>query len=147
MSKPYAYMAYRAEKKGDEDKLAQALTKLCIEDLTLKSVIDAENKQSLLYGIGHQQLEVVASKLKDRYKVDVILERPKVPFKETIRSKAQVQGKHKKQSGGHGQYGDVVIEFEPSGDLSKPYIFDEKIFGGAVPKIISRQLKKEFRNV
>ena len=134
MSKPYAYMAYRAEKKGDEDKLAQALTKLCIEDLTLKSVIDAENKQSLLYGIGHQQLEVVASKLKDRYKVDVILERPKVPFKETIRSKAQVQGKHKKQSGGHGQYGDVVIEFEPSGDLSKPYIFDEKIFGGAVPK-------------
>ena len=79
-------------------------------------------------------MEVVASKLKDRYKVDVILERPKVPFKETIRSKAQVQGKHKKQSGGHGQYGDVAIEFEPSGDLSKPYIFDEKIFGGAVPK-------------
>ena len=67
-------MAYRAEKKGDEDKLAQALTKLCIEDLTLKSVIDAENKQSLLYGIGHQQLEVVASKLKDRYKVDDILD-------------------------------------------------------------------------
>ena len=134
MSKPYTYMAYRAVNKGDEDKMAQALTKLCIEDLTLKTVSDEENRQSLIYGIGEQQLQIVASKLEDRYKVKVELTKPRIAFRETIRKKVQVQGKHKKQSGGHGQYGDVVMEFEPSGDLSKPYIFEEKIFGGAVPK-------------
>lgn len=134
MSKPYTYMAYKAVKKGEEDKIAQALTKLAIEDLTLKFIVDDENKQTLLYGIGEQQLEVVASKLKEKYKVEITLEKPRIAFRETIRSKAQVQGKHKKQSGGHGQYGDVIMEFEPSGDLSKPYEFEEKIFGGAVPR-------------
>lgn len=134
MSKPYTYMAYRAVNKGEEDKIAQALTKLAIEDLTLKFVVDDENKQTLLYGIGEQQLEVVASKLEDRYKVKIQLEKPRIAFRETIRKKSQVQGKHKKQSGGHGQYGDVIMEFEPSGDLSKPYEFEEKIFGGAVPR-------------
>lgn len=134
MSKPYTYMAYRVAKKGDEDKMAQALTKLCIEDLTLKTVSDEENKQSLIYGIGEQQIQIAASKLENRYKVKIILEKPKIAFKETIRKKSQVQGKHKKQSGGHGQYGDVIMEFEPSGDLSKPYEFEEKIFGGAVPR-------------
>jgi elongation factor G len=127
-------MRYRAVNKGEEDKIAQALTKLAIEDLTLKFVVDDENKQTLLYGIGEQQLEVVASKLEDRYKVKIQLEKPRIAFRETIRKKAQVQGKHKKQSGGHGQYGDVIMEFEPSGDLSKPYEFEEKIFGGAVPR-------------
>lgn len=134
MSKPYTYMRYRAVNKGEEDKIAQALTKLAIEDLTLKFVVDDENKQTLLYGIGEQQLEVVASKLNDRYKVKIQLEKPRIAFRETIRKKSQVQGKHKKQSGGHGQYGDVIMEFEPSGDLSKPYEFEEKIFGGAVPR-------------
>lgn len=134
MSKPYTYMRYRAVNKGEEDKIAQALTKLAIEDLTLKFVVDDENKQTLLYGIGEQQLEIVASKLEDRYKVKIALEKPRIAFRETIRKKAQVQGKHKKQSGGHGQYGDVIMEFEPSGDLSKPYEFEEKIFGGAVPR-------------
>ena len=74
------------------------------------------------------------SKLLGRYKVEVELSRPKIAFRETIRGKVKVQGKHKKQSGGHGQYGDVVIEFEPSGDLEKPYVFEEKIVGGVVPK-------------
>lgn len=134
MSKPYTYMRYRAVNKGEEDKIAQALTKLAIEDLTLKFVVDDENKQTLLYGIGEQQLEIVASKLEDRYKVKIALEKPRIAFRETIRKKSQVQGKHKKQSGGHGQYGDVIMEFEPSGDLSKPYVFEEKIFGGAVPR-------------
>ena len=134
MSKPYTYMRYRAVNKGEEDKIAQALTKLAIEDLTLKFVVDDENKQTLLYGIGEQQLEILASKLEDRYKVKIALEKPRIAFRETIRKKAQVQGKHKKQSGGHGQYGDVIMEFEPSGDLSKPYEFEEKIFGGAVPR-------------
>jgi elongation factor G len=134
MSKPYTYLRYKAVNKGEEDKIAQALTKLTIEDLTLKVVMDDENKQSLLYGIGEQQLEIVASKLEDRYKVKIELDRPRIAFRETIKKKAQVQGKHKKQSGGHGQYGDVIMEFEPSGDLSIPYTFEEKIFGGAVPR-------------
>lgn len=95
---------------------------------------DKENRQLLLYGIGEQQLEVVVSKLMNRYKVEIELSRPKVAFRETIRGKVKVQGKHKKQSGGHGQYGDVTIEFEPSGDLEKPYVFEEKIVGGVVPK-------------
>ena len=134
MSKPYTYLAYRAVNKGEEDKIAQALTKLCIEDLTLKAVQDEENRQSLIYGIGEQQLEVVASKLENVYKVKIELDKPRVAFRETIRKKSQVQGKHKKQSGGHGQYGDVVMEFEPSGNLSEAYIFEERIVGGAVPK-------------
>ena len=134
MSKPYTYLRYKAVNKGEEEKIAQALNKLTIEDLTLKVVVDDENKQTLLYGIGEQQLEVAASKLEERYKVKITLEKPRIAFRETIKKKVQVQGKHKKQSGGHGQYGDVVMEFEPSGDLSKPYEFEEKIFGGAVPR-------------
>ena len=134
LSVPYTYMAYRAKNKGDEDKIASALGKLMEEDQTLRSVNDKENRQLLLYGIGEQQLEVVVSKLMNRYKVEIELSRPKVAFRETIRGKVKVQGKHKKQSGGHGQYGDVTIEFEPSGDLEKPYVFEEKIVGGVVPK-------------
>jgi len=134
VSVPYTYMRYRAKNKSDEDKVSQALAKLMDEDLTLKVVNDVENRQTLLYGIGDQHLEVVVSKLLSRYKVDVEITKPRVPYRETIRKKVSVRGKHKKQSGGHGQYGDVVMEFEPSGDLEKPYIFEERIFGGAVPK-------------
>ena len=104
------------------------------EDLTVKVVNDKENRQTLLYGIGSQQLDVVVSKLQNRYKVEIELMKPKVPYRETLRKKVRVQGKYKKQSGGHGQYGDVHIVFEPSGDLEKPYEFAEEIFGGAVPK-------------
>ena len=104
------------------------------EDLTLKVVNDAENRQSLIYGIGEQQLDVVKSKLENRYKVQIELSKPKFAYRETIRKKVKVQGRHKKQSGGHGQFGDVIMEFEPSGDLTVPYIFEEKIFGGSVPK-------------
>lgn len=134
MTVPYTYMSYRAANKGDEDKMAQALLKLCIEDLTLKTVSDEENRQSLLYGVGDQQLDVVVSKMKEKFKVDLILEKPRFAFRETIKKKATAQGKHKKQSGGHGQYGDVIMDFEPSGDLDTPYIFEEKVFGGSVPK-------------
>ncbi len=100
----------------------------------VKSVNDKENRQLLLYGIGDQQLEVVVSKLLNRYKVEIELSKPKFAFRETIRKKVEVQGKYKKQSGGHGQYGDVKMEFEPSGDLEKPYVFEERVFGGAVPR-------------
>ena len=133
-STPYTYMRYKTVTKGDEDKVSSALAKLMEEDLTLKSVNDKENRQLLLYGIGDQQLEVVVSKLLGRYKVEIELSKPKFAFRETLRKKVEVQGKYKKQSGGHGQYGDVKMIFEPSGDLEKPYVFEEKVFGGAVPK-------------
>lgn len=134
MSKPYVAMRYKAKNKGDEDKISQALSKLLMEDLTLQYVNDAENGQTLLYGIGDQHLEIVASTLLEKYKVDIELSRPKVAFKETLRKKADVEYKYKKQSGGHGQYGHVKMTFEPSGDLETPYVFEQTVVGGAVPK-------------
>ena len=134
MSVPYTYVRYEAKNKGDDDKISQALAKLMEEDKTLKTVNDKENRQSLLYGIGEQQIDVTVSKLLARYKVEVIISKPKVAYRETIRKKVQVQGRHKKQSGGAGQFGDVIMTFEPSGDLETPYVFEEKIFGGSVPR-------------
>ena len=127
-------MAYNPKNKGDDDKVSSAMQKMLEEDLTLKVVNDVENRQSLLYAIGDQQLDVVKSKLESRYKVEIELSKPKFAYRETIRKKVKVQGKHKKQSGGHGQYGDVIMEFEPSGDLETAYVFEEKVFGGSVPK-------------
>ena len=134
ISKPYTYMAYKAKNKGDEDKISQALAKMMDEDLTIKAVNDAENRQSLLYGMGDQHLSVIVSILAEKYKVDVELEKPKVAFRETLRKKSDVEYKYKKQSGGHGQYGHVKMTFEPSGDLETPYVFDQMVVGGAVPK-------------
>ena len=134
LSTPYAYMRYKAKNKGDEDKISQALAKMTDEDRTLKVVNDAVNHQTLIYGIGEQQLEVTVSKLAARYKVEVELKKPRVAYRETLRKKVRIQGRYKKQSGGHGQFGDVHIEFEPSGDMESAYVFEEKIFGGAVPK-------------
>ena len=131
---PYTYQRFKTKNKGDDDKVSQALQKLMDEDLTLKMVNDKENRQTLLYGIGDQQLDVVVNKLSNKYKVEIEMMKPRVPFRETLRKKVRVQGRHKKQSGGHGQFGDVHIEFEPSGDMETPYIFEEKIFGGSVPK-------------
>ena len=133
-SKPYTYKKYSAVKKGEEDKISQALQKLCAEDQTLKIVSDEENRQALIYGIGDQQLDVIISKLKDRYKVEVALDKPAIAFRETIKKTSDVQGKHKKQSGGHGQYGDVRMRFAPLGDTTKAYEFDEEVVGGSVPK-------------
>lgn len=134
ISVPYTYKRYKTVNKGDEDKVSQALAKMMQEDLTLKAVNDSQNHQSLLYGIGEQHLDIVVSKLKERYKVDIVLSEPRVPFKETIRKKADVEYKYKKQSGGHGQYGHVKMTFEPSGDLETPYVFEQTVVGGAVPK-------------
>ena len=134
ISIPYTYKRYKAVNKGDEDKISQALQKLMLEDLTLKTVNDSENGQTLLYGMGDQHLDVVASKLLERYKVQIELKKPKVAFQETIRKKADVEYKYKKQSGGHGQYGHVKMTFEPSGDLETPYVFEQCVVGGAVPK-------------
>ncbi|MGB8453149.1 MAG: elongation factor G [Anaerocolumna sp.] len=134
MPKPYTYQRFKTKNKGDDDKVSQALGKLMDEDLTLKVVNDKENRQTLLYGIGDQQLEVLVSKLQSKYKVEIDIMKPRVPFRETIRKKVRVQGKYKKQSGGHGQYGDVHIEFEPSGNMEEAYEFGEKVFGGSVPR-------------
>ncbi len=127
-------MRYVAKNKGDEDKISQALQKIMAEDLTVKNVLDAENRQSLLYGMGDQHLEIVASKLLERYKVAIDLVKPKIAFKETIKKNSDVEYKYKKQSGGHGQYGHVKMKFEASGDLETPYTFEQIVVGGAVPK-------------
>ena len=133
-SVPYTYMRYRVKNKGDEDKVSQALARMTAEDVTLKSVNDSENRQTLLYGMGDQHLEIAASKLAARYKVEIVLETPKVAFRETIRKTSDLDMKYKKQTGGHGQYGHVKMKFEPSHDLDTPYIFEECVVGGAVPK-------------
>ena len=134
ISTPYTCKRYKAVKKGDEDKISQALAKMTSEDKTLRAENDSANRQTLLYGMGDQHLDIIVNKLKDRYKVDIELSKPKVPFRETIRKNSDVEGKHKKQSGGHGQYGHVKMRFAPSGDLETPYEFEQVVVGGAVPK-------------
>ena len=134
LSIPYTYKAYHAKNKADEDKIAAALTRLLDEDKTMRTVNDSENHQTLLYAIGDQQMDVMASRMANRYKVEIELEKPKIAYRETIRKEIRKQGKYKKQTGGSGQYGDVHIIFEPSNDLETPYIFEEKVVGGAVPK-------------
>ena len=133
MSKPYVSMRYKAKNKGDEDKISQALQKILMEDLTLAHVNDAENGQTLLYGMGDLHLDVVVNTLAEKYKVEIELSKPKVAFRETLRKKSDVEYKYKKQSGGHGQYGHVKMTFEPSGE-DVPYVFDQCVVGGAVPK-------------
>ncbi len=134
ISEPYTAMRYHAQNKADIDKIAQALSKLAAEDMTMKVVNDAENHQSLIYGMGDLHLEVIASKLLNEYKVGIDLTRPKVAFRETIRKTSDVEYKYKKQTGGHGQYGHVKMRFEPSGDVQKSYVFAQEVVGGAVPK-------------
>ena len=120
--------------KGDEEKMSGALMKLMAEDKTFTVEYNQETHETILSAIGEQQMEVIVSMLHDKFKVEVSLKNPTTPYRETIKAKVTIRGKHKKQSGGHGQYGDVVMEFEPSGDLQKAYLFEEKIFGGSVPK-------------
>lgn len=134
ISVPYTYMRYKPKNKDDVDKISQALQKMTHEDQTLKVVNDSENHQSLLYGMGDQHLEIVVSRLLNEYKVDVELSKPKIAYRETIKKKSDVEYKYKKQSGGHGQYGHVKMKFEPSGDLESPYVFEQIVVGGAVPK-------------
>lgn len=131
---PYTYKRYKAKDKGDEDKVAQALAKMAQEDLTLRVVNDGENRQTLIYGLGDQHLDIIASKLLTKYKVEVELEKPKVAFRETIRKSSDVDSKYKKQSGGHGQYGHVKMRFSPLDTLDKAYEFEQEVVGGAVPK-------------
>lgn len=133
-SKPYYGKAIVPNGKANEDKISQAIMKLLQEDLTLAFVNNPQTNQQCLYGLGDIHIDTVVSKLKERYKIDVTLHDILIPYKETIRQSVTQRYKYKKQSGGHGQYGEVEIIFEPSHDDSTPFIFEEKIFGGAIPR-------------
>lgn len=134
ISKPYTVKRYFVPEKNDIDKVAQSLQKMSHEDQTLKVIADAENRQTLICGIGDLQLDVIVSRLANEYKVSIELMDPKVAYRETIRKTSDVEYKYKKQSGGHGQYGHVKMRFSASGDTSVPYTFEQEVVGGAVPK-------------
>jgi len=125
-------MAVVAKKKGEEGKIAQGILRLIEEDPVVAFVNDAETKQQVVSGLGEQHLDVIISRLKSKFGVEVTLEKARVAYRETIRKKVKVQGRHKKQSGGHGQFGDVWIEFEPCD--AEGLEFCEAVVGGAVPK-------------
>ena len=129
---PTLSMAVKVKTKGEEGKAAQGLFRLIEEDPTVTFEHNAETRQQLLSGLGEQHIDVVVSKLKAKFGVDVDLIQPRVPYRETIRKKVKVQGRHKKQSGGHGQFGDVWIEFEPYD--GQELLFETNVFGGSVPK-------------
>ncbi len=129
---PMLAMAIVPRSKGDEDKIGTGLHRLMDEDKTFRMELNTETHQTLLYGVGDQHLDVLVSKLKNKFKTEVDLVDPIVPFRETIKRKVRVEGKHKKQSGGHGQFGDVWIEFEPG--TEDGLTFEEKVVGGSVPK-------------
>ncbi|MDR0286961.1 MAG: elongation factor G [Clostridiales bacterium] len=129
---PSISLAMEPKSKGDEEKISLGLSKLLEEDPTFRFRQDPETSQMLVSGIGEQHLDIIVTKLKAKYGVTVTLTDPKIPYRETIRKKVRVEGKHKKQSGGHGQYGHVWIEFEPG--TQEGLEFEEKVFGGAVPK-------------
>lgn len=141
---PVLSMAVSPLAKGDEEKIVNGLTKLMDEDPTFTVTNNAETKQTLINGQGEQHIDVIVSKLKTKFGVNVKLEDPIVPYRETIQSKVKVEGKHKKQSGGHGQYGHVWIEFEPG--LTEDMTFEEKVFGGSVPKNYFPAVEKGLRD-
>ncbi|HEX2927350.1 MAG TPA: elongation factor G [Ruminiclostridium sp.] len=140
---PAISMAVEPKAKGDEEKISSGLHKLQDEDPTFKVSTNVETHQTLISGVGEQHLDVIVSKLKAKFGVTVNLVDPKVPYRETIKKKVKVEGKHKKQSGGHGQYGHVWVEFE-HGD-TEDLVFQEKIFGGSVPKSYHPAVEKGLR--
>ena len=141
---PSFTMAVYPKKKGEEDKVAQGLARLVEEDPTIQYKNDPETKELVMSGMGEQHLDVVVSKLKSKFNVEVELKQPKVAYRETIRGKSDVEGKHKKQSGGSGQYGDVWIKFEPCD--SDGLEFDIAVVGGSVPKQFFPAVEKGLRD-
>ena len=129
---PTYSMAVKAVKKGDEEKIASGFSRLCEEDPSLEFSVNNETHEQIIKGLGEQQIDVAVAKLRSKFSVDVELSAPKIAYRETITKKVSAQGRHKKQSGGHGQFGDVFIEFEPS--TSDKLEFAERIVGGSVPK-------------
>ena len=137
-------MAIYPAKKGDEDKVAQAVAKLSDEDPTIKFESNHETHEMIISGQGEQHLDVVISRLKSNYNIEAKLQKPKIAYRETIRKKVSAQGRYKKQSGGHGQFGDVWIEFEPFDTDSLE--FAERVVGGAVPKNFFPAVEKGLRD-
>jgi elongation factor G len=133
LPEPAITFAIEPKSRADEDKLGPGIHKLMEEDAMLRFFRDAQTQEFLIAGTGQQHIEVVVSKLKKRYHTEVVLKAPKVPYRETIRGKADVQGRHKKQTGGHGQYGDCKIKMEPM-PRGGQFEFVNDIFGGAIPK-------------
>lgn len=141
---PSYSMAVSAVKKGDEEKIANAVSKMIEEDPSLSYKVNNETHQSVISGLGEQQLDVCLSKLKAKYNVEAVLSQPRVAYRETITKKVSAQGRHKKQSGGHGQFGDVFIEFEPYD--TEDLIFNERVVGGSVPKNFFPAVEKGLRD-
>jgi elongation factor G len=130
---PLYDMAIYPKSKGEEEKVGTALNSMTLEDPTLKQHFNPETKEMIISGLGNLQLEVILNRIKSRYNVDVELRTPRLAYKETIKGTAKVQHKHKKQSGGRGQYGDCWLQIEPLGH-GKGFEFVDKIFGGSIPK-------------
>ena len=128
---PNLTFALAPKSRDDDDKMSNALGRLLEEDPTLSLEKNAETHETLLSGVGETHLEVVAERIKNKFGVDVVLKPAQIPYRETIKKKVEIQGKHKKQSGGAGQYGDVWLRIEPS---EEEFVFAEEVFGGAVPK-------------
>ena len=141
---PVLSMAVSPKTKGDEEKIVSGLAKLSEEDPTFTVTTNAETKQTLINGQGEQHIDVIVSKLMSKFGTAVILSDPIVPYRETILGTATVEGKHKKQSGGHGQYGHVKIEFAPG--ATEEMVFEEKVFGGSVPKNYFPAVEKGLRD-
>lgn len=141
---PCMSMAMVPKTKGDEGKIASGLQRLMEEDLTISYENNNETKQQLVWGLGEQHLDVLVSKMKAKFGVEVSLEKARVPYRETIRKKVRVQGRHKKQSGGHGQFGDIWVEFEPCD--AEDMEFCEKVVGGAVPRNFYPAVEKGLRD-
>ena len=138
-------MAILPKAKGDEEKISLSLSKLMEEDPIFKVERDVENAETIVWGLGETHLEVIASRIKSKFGAEVILQEPKVPYRETIKGTSDVQGKHKKQSGGHGQYGDVKIKFEPRRDGELDLEFIDKVVGGVVPRNFIPAVEKGLR--
>jgi len=141
--KPCYTLAIQPKVKGTDEKIAAGLAKMNEEDLTFTTKNNAETHQYLISGLGDMHIEVICARLKAKFGVEAAFEAPIIPYREKIRKKVKVQGKHKKQSGGHGQYGDVWIEFEPNVDDS--FAFAENVFGGSVPRNFFPAVEKGLR--
>lgn len=141
---PTISVAVYPKAKGDEEKITQAFSRLCEEDPTIEVYTDNETHEQILSALGEQHIDVIISRLKSKFGAEVELKKPKIAYRETIRKPVKVQGRHKKQSGGHGQFGDVWIEFEPCD--SDELVFEEKVFGGAVPKNFFPAVEKGLRD-
>lgn len=136
-------MAVEVAKKGEEEKVASGLSRLCEEDPSLHFGVNNETHQQILSGLGEQHLDVAMARLKSKFGVEATLVQPRVAYRETITMKVSAQGRHKKQSGGHGQFGDVFIEFEPYD--TEELVFAERVVGGAVPKNFFPAVEKGLR--